>query len=88
MQQAAALAGGDLLLFTDADIIHEPRALATGLAELDNLGLDFLSLFPADGHNLALGKHRRAHVRWRAGDARHPGLEDPIADAPAPARSS
>ena len=46
MQQAAALAGGNLLLFTDADIIHEPRALATALAELDNLGLDFLSLFP------------------------------------------
>ncbi len=46
MQQAAALAAGDLLLFTDADIIHEPGALATGLAELDNLGLDFLSLFP------------------------------------------
>ena len=46
MQQAAALAGGNHLLFTDADIIHEPRALATGLAELENLGLDFLSLFP------------------------------------------
>ena len=46
MQKAAALAGGDLLLFTDADIIHEPHTLATAVAEIERLGLDFLSLFP------------------------------------------
>ncbi len=46
MQKAAALAGGDLLLFTDADIIHEPHTLATAVAELERLGLDFFSLFP------------------------------------------
>jgi GT2 family glycosyltransferase len=46
MQQAAALAGGDLLLFTDADIIHEPHTLATGVAELQRLDVDLFSLFP------------------------------------------
>ena len=46
MQKASALAGGDTLLFTDADIIHEPHTLATALDEVDRLGLDFLSLFP------------------------------------------
>ncbi len=46
MQQAADVASGDYLLFSDADIIFEPHTLATALAEIDRLGLDFLSLFP------------------------------------------
>ena len=46
MQQAAALATGEVLLFIDADIIFEPRTFATALAEMDRLKLDFLSLFP------------------------------------------
>ena len=46
MQKAAGLAGGDFFLFTDADINHEPRTLATALAEMERLNLDFLSLFP------------------------------------------
>ncbi len=46
MQKAFAFASGDMLLFTDADIIHEPHALATALEEVDRLALDFLSLFP------------------------------------------
>jgi glycosyltransferase involved in cell wall biosynthesis len=46
MQQAAALASGDYLLFTDADVRHDPRCFATALTELERAGLDFLSLFP------------------------------------------
>jgi len=46
MQQAAAVATGDMLLFTDADIVHAPRCFVTGMAELERRELDFLSLFP------------------------------------------
>ena len=46
MQQAAALARNDLLLFSDGDIIHHPRCLATACDELERSELDFLSLFP------------------------------------------
>jgi glycosyltransferase involved in cell wall biosynthesis len=46
MQQAAARASGEMLLFTDADIIHKPRCFATALAEMERHQLDFLSLFP------------------------------------------
>ena len=46
MQQASALASGDMLLFTDGDIIFERHTLATALAELKRRELDFLSLFP------------------------------------------
>ena len=46
MQQAAGLANGELLLFTDADIIYQPRCLATACGELERRELDFLSLFP------------------------------------------
>lgn len=46
MQQAAAMARGDVLLFTDADIIHDPRCFTIALAELERRELDFLSLFP------------------------------------------
>jgi glycosyltransferase involved in cell wall biosynthesis len=46
MQQAAAMASADVLLFTDADIIHNPRCFVTALAEMEQRRLDFLSLFP------------------------------------------
>jgi chlorobactene glucosyltransferase len=46
MHQAAAVAGGDYLLFTDADVHHHPRCLATALLELERHQLDFISLFP------------------------------------------
>jgi glycosyltransferase involved in cell wall biosynthesis len=46
MQVAAARCSGDLLLFTDADIMHHPRCFATALAEMERRQLDFLSLFP------------------------------------------
>jgi hypothetical protein len=46
MQKATAVASGDVLLFTDADIIHRPRCFATALAEMEQRDLDFLSLFP------------------------------------------
>jgi glycosyltransferase involved in cell wall biosynthesis len=46
MQQAARLATGDILLFTDSDIIHGPKTIETALTELDRRGLDVISLFP------------------------------------------
>jgi hypothetical protein len=46
MQQATARATGELLLFSDADIIHHGGCLHTALTEFDRERLDFLSLFP------------------------------------------
>jgi hypothetical protein len=46
MQQGAAVATGDMILFTDADIVHAPECFATALAEMQRRELDFLSLFP------------------------------------------
>jgi chlorobactene glucosyltransferase len=46
MQRAAALATGEMLLFTDADILHAPRCFVTAQAEMERRDLDFLSLFP------------------------------------------
>lgn len=46
MQQASRLAKHDLLLFSDADIFHQPRCFASGIAELHKGQLDFLSLLP------------------------------------------
>jgi chlorobactene glucosyltransferase len=46
MQQAARLSTGELLLFTDADVRHEPLCFVTALAEMESRQLDFLSLFP------------------------------------------
>ncbi len=46
MQKAVAVASGDMLLFTDADIMHRPRCFVTALAEMERRDLDFLSLFP------------------------------------------
>ena len=46
MQTAASRASGEMLLFTDADIMHQPRCFVTALAEMERRELDFLSLFP------------------------------------------
>jgi glycosyltransferase involved in cell wall biosynthesis len=46
MQQAAALASAEYLLFTDADILFQPPCLALALAEMRRYELDFLSLVP------------------------------------------
>jgi GT2 family glycosyltransferase len=46
MQQASKLATGEILLFTDGDIVHQKSCMATALAELERRNLDFLSLFP------------------------------------------
>ena len=46
MQQAAAVATGEVILFTDGDIVHAPRCFVTALAEMERRELDFLSLFP------------------------------------------
>lgn len=44
LAQAAAAAGGDWLLFTDADTRHEPQALSASMREVERSGVDFLSL--------------------------------------------
>jgi len=46
MEQAARLAQGDVLLFTDADIMFEPTCFAAALAEMERRELDLFSLFP------------------------------------------
>jgi glycosyltransferase involved in cell wall biosynthesis len=46
MQKGVALCSGDVLLFMDADITHDPRCFVTALAEMERHKLDFLSLFP------------------------------------------
>lgn len=46
MQHAAALASGEYFIFTDADVLHEPRCFITALAVMEQERLDFVSLFP------------------------------------------
>jgi hypothetical protein len=46
MNHAVALASDDLILFTDADVIHCPTSFATGITILQKQGLDFLSFLP------------------------------------------
>jgi chlorobactene glucosyltransferase len=46
MQTAAAVAKGDYLLFTDADIFHGPGILKYAVAHMQENRLDFLSLMP------------------------------------------
>jgi chlorobactene glucosyltransferase len=45
-QELAKQASGDLLLFVDADVRLDPRALATTTAKLEKGNLDFLSVLP------------------------------------------
>jgi len=44
--QLAELATGELLLFTDADTVHEPETLRRAAAAMDSYGADFISAFP------------------------------------------
>jgi len=46
MQRGVEATSGRYLLFTDADVIHQPECFATALGELERDRLDFLSLFP------------------------------------------
>ena len=46
MEQAARQASGDVLLFTDADIMFKPICFAAALDEMERRELDLLSLFP------------------------------------------
>jgi protein-S-isoprenylcysteine O-methyltransferase Ste14/glycosyltransferase involved in cell wall biosynthesis len=43
MNHGVALAADELILFTDADVVHCPTSLATGISILQREGLDFLS---------------------------------------------
>lgn len=46
MHQGAALAQGEYLLFTDADIVHHPDGVATALAAMQQQNASFLTLAP------------------------------------------
>jgi GT2 family glycosyltransferase len=46
MNHGLALASNELILFTDADVIHHSTSFATGITLLQKRGLDFLSLLP------------------------------------------
>ncbi|MGL1903115.1 MAG: glycosyltransferase [Fibrobacterales bacterium] len=46
MQHAAAFALDDLLLFTDADIIHHPHSFSKAVKQMKSQKYDFISLFP------------------------------------------
>src|SRR5262245_47574065 len=46
MNHGVALASDELILFTDADVVHCPTSFATGLAIFQNENLDFLSFTP------------------------------------------
>jgi hypothetical protein len=46
MEQGARAATGEFIVFTDADVIHQPRCFGTAIAELRRKQVDFLSLCP------------------------------------------
>jgi glycosyltransferase involved in cell wall biosynthesis len=46
MNHGIALASDELILFTDADVVHCPTSFATGITILQKQGLDFLSFTP------------------------------------------
>jgi glycosyltransferase involved in cell wall biosynthesis len=46
MKHGVALADDELVLFTDADVVHCPTSFATGISILQKDGLDFLSFTP------------------------------------------
>lgn len=46
MQYGTDEASGDYLLFTDADILHEPGCFANVISVMQKEGYDFISLFP------------------------------------------
>jgi cellulose synthase/poly-beta-1,6-N-acetylglucosamine synthase-like glycosyltransferase len=46
MNHGVALAADELILFTDADVVHCPTSFATGITVLRKRGLDFVSFTP------------------------------------------
>ena len=46
MNHGVAFASDELILFTDADVVHCPTSFATGIAFLQKQGLDFVSFIP------------------------------------------
>lgn len=46
MRLGFEMARGQFVLFTDADILHAPRSVSTGLRAMERDGLDFLSCVP------------------------------------------
>ena len=50
MQQGAAVATGDTLLFADADVLHAPTCFATALRAMRENACDFFSLLPRLEH--------------------------------------
>ncbi|MFQ5673247.1 MAG: glycosyltransferase [Nitrospinales bacterium] len=46
LHQASAMAGGDYLLFTDADPVFRPQAIASAMRYMQNNDLDVLTLMP------------------------------------------
>lgn len=47
LQQGSAAAGGEILLFVDADILYRPEAVAAAVAHLRHTGAAMLALLPA-----------------------------------------
>ena len=56
MAAGAAVAGGEWLLFTDADTVHLPGSLARAVAEAGRPGASLLSYSPRAGRPGLLGK--------------------------------
>lgn len=46
LHQGAAVARGNLLLFVDADVIYDPRAVSEAVGLLERTGADFVGLLP------------------------------------------
>lgn len=46
LEQGSRRAGGELLLFLDADVIYAPEAIASAVAHLEESGVAMVSLFP------------------------------------------
>ena len=78
MQQGAAVATGDYLLFADADILHAPTCFATALRAMRENTCDFFSLLPRFEHqtfweNVNIPLYCFGFAKLLA----IPGLEDP-----------
>jgi glycosyltransferase involved in cell wall biosynthesis len=81
MNHGVALASDELILFTDADVIHCPTSFATGIALLRKQDLDFLSFCPridceSFWENVCIPLPLfpfLAQCLWGANDAKSPG---------------
>jgi glycosyltransferase involved in cell wall biosynthesis len=78
MQQGAAEAAGEYLLFTDADIMHRPGCFATALGVMEEEAYDFISLFPLfESRSLWENVNMPIYFFGVAKLLATPGLEDP-----------